>query len=119
MLYVRQAGIIFLISFLGELLNYFIPLPIPASIYGFLLMLLALKLKIVKLHQVWQTAEFLLDIMALMFIPAAVGLLKVWGIMREMLVPIIVVIFVTTVLVMAVTGRVTQRIIRSEKGKTE
>lgn len=119
MLYVRQAGIIFLISFLGELLNYFIPLPIPASIYGFLLMLLALKLKIVKLHQVRQTAEFLLDIMALMFIPAAVGLLKVWGIMREMLVPIIVVIFVTTVLVMAVTGRVTQRIIRSEKGKTE
>ena len=40
MKYIRQFIIIILISFIGEVLNYLLPLPIPASIYGLVLMLL-------------------------------------------------------------------------------
>ena len=119
MAYIRQFGIILLITFMGELLNHLIPLPIPSSIYGFIIMLLALKSGIIKLHHVQHTAEFLIGIMTLMFIPAAVGLINVWGVLEKILLPLIIITVATTVLVMAVTGRVTQRIIRLEREKNK
>ena len=45
----KQFLIILFVSFLGEILNYLIPLPIPASIYGILIMFLALELHIIPL----------------------------------------------------------------------
>lgn len=115
MKHIKQFCIILFISFIGELLNYFIPLPIPASIYGLVIMLLVLKFKLLKLDQVQKTAEFLVDIMTLMFIPAAVGLINSWCTLKEILMPIAIIMVVTTILVMVVTGRVTQLIIRLER----
>lgn len=111
----NQFGVILTITFLGEGLHALIPLPIPASIYGLVLMLLALCTKTVKLRQVKVAADFLLDIMPPMFIPAAAGLVVVWGDLQEMLVPAVVTVTVTTVAVMAVTGRTAQSIIRRKK----
>ena len=59
----RQFGIIAAMTCIGELMHYFIPLPVPGSIYGLLLMLAALMTGIVKLEQVKETAEFLIDVM--------------------------------------------------------
>lgn len=112
-----QFGVILTITFLGEALHAVIPLPIPASIYGLVLMLLALCTKTVKLRQVKVAADFLLDIMPPMFIPAAVGLVVVWDDLREMLIPVLVIVTVTTVAVMAVTGRTAQSVIRRKKRK--
>ena len=95
-----------------EILKYFIPLPIPASIYGLVLMFLLLVTGIVKLPQVKETAEFLVEIMTIMFIPATVGLMENWDVLRPILVPLIVIIPVTTVLVMGITGRTAQHILR-------
>lgn len=92
--------------------EYFIPLPIPASIYGLVLMFLLLVTGIVKLPQVKETAEFLVEIMTIMFIPATVGLMENWDVLRPILVPLIVIIPVTTVLVMGITGRTAQHILR-------
>ena len=117
MVYIRQFGIILLITFIGELLNHFIPLPIPASIYGLVIMLLVLRFGLIKLHHVKHTAEFLIGIMTLMFIPAAVGLMNSWGVLNKIIFPLLIITVVTTVLVMAVTGRVTQMVIRLERGK--
>ena len=75
MKYIRQFLWILLFSFAGELLKYVIPLPVPASIYGLLLLLLALVTGILRLESVKETSKFLIEIMPLMFIPAAVGLL--------------------------------------------
>ncbi len=66
-----QFGIILFITFLGEALYALLPLPVPASIYGLLLMLLCLVTGIVRLEQVKIAADFLLEIMPPMFIPAA------------------------------------------------
>lgn len=71
MKYVKQFGIILLISFAGESLNYLLPLPVPASIYGLVLMFLCLQLRVFRLEDVRDTALFLIEIMPLMFIPAA------------------------------------------------
>ena len=82
MKYLQQFGIILAVSFVGELLNYAIPLSIPASIYGLVLMFVCLCMKWIKLEDVKETAVFLIEIMPLMFIPAAVGLITSWNIIR-------------------------------------
>ena len=79
MKYIKQFGIILLISFLGEILRAVIPLPIPASIYGLVLMLAALMTHLLPLEAVQDSGKFLIEIMPLMFIPAAVGLLDSWS----------------------------------------
>lgn len=115
MKYLRQFGIILGISFLGELLRFVIPLPIPASVYGLMCMLLALKSGLLKLHHVRETAKFLVEIMPVMFIPAAVGLLNAWGALKPVLLPVAVITVVTTILVMAVTGKVTQCMMKGKE----
>ena len=102
MKYVRQFWIILLISAMGEALHVLIPLPVPASVYG-----LVIK----------EAAEFLIEIMPVMFIPAGVGLLTAWGILKPVCVPIILITVITTVVVMIVTGRVTQAVIRMDRKK--
>lgn len=112
-----QLGLILFITFLGEVCHDCIPLPIPASIYGLVLMLLALMTGIIKLRQVKLGADLLLDIMPPMFIPAAVGLMTAWKELQEVLVPVLLITVVTTVLVMGVTGKVTQKVIRRRQEK--
>lgn len=115
-----QFGIILFVTFLGEVLYAFIPLPIPASIYGLLLMLFCLCTKMIKLDQVKIAADFLLDIMPPMFIPAAVGLIVVCKELQSVLIPILVITVVTTVVVMGVTGRTAQGILhRNRRGEEE
>lgn len=115
MKYIKQFGIILTISFSGEILNYLIPWPIPASIYGLVIMFVCLCLKIIKLDDVKQTAGFLMDIMPLMFIPAAVGLVTSWDIIKSGLIAYIVITVVTTFTVMIISGRITQYMIRYEE----
>lgn len=104
MKYVKQFGIILLISFAGEALNYLLPLPVPASIYGLVLMFLCLQLRVFRLEDVRDTALFLIEIMPLMFIPAATGLMTSWGIIRAKLFAYLAIAVITTVLVMVVSG---------------
>lgn len=99
-------------AFLGELLHHFIPLPIPASIYGIVLLFLALETKILKVSDIKETSSFLIAIMPLMFLPPAVGVIESWNLLRESWVPYVVVTLISTVVVMGVSGRVTQGIIR-------
>ena len=110
MKYLKQFGIILTVSFLGEVLHHFIPLPIPASIYGLLLLLAGLKLGFVKLNQVQDTAHFLTGIFPVLFIPAAVGVMDLWEEIGALLLPVLLCLFPVTILVMAVSGRVTQAV---------
>ncbi|MBQ8336926.1 MAG: CidA/LrgA family protein [Bacteroidaceae bacterium] len=112
MKYILQFEIIIAISLVGELLNRLIPLPIPASIYGMAILFTALCTGVIKLSAVKETGKFLIYIMPMMFIPATVGLLDSWSIMKEFLTAIIVISLVSTVIVMAVTGRIAQFIIK-------
>lgn len=119
MKFIRQFCIILFVTFLGELLHLLIPLPIPASVYGLVLMLLALQSGLVKVEHVKETAVFLIEIMPVMFIPAGAGLLESWGALQPIWLPVCIITAATTVLVMAVTGRVTQAIIRTQKKNKE
>lgn len=100
-----------MISFAGELLKEFLPFSVPASIYGLILMLLALMTGIIRVEQVSDASTFLLDVMPVMFIPASVGLMESWHIMQSILIPASILCIAGTFVVMVVSGRVTQHII--------
>lgn len=111
----RQFLVIMAVSFVGELLHTVLPLPIPASIYGLVLMLALLMTGILKLSAVEDAGKFMIEIMPVMFIPAGVGLMESWGELKSALVPVLVITLVSTIVVMVVSGRVTQAVIRMEK----
>lgn len=117
MKYLKQFGIILTLSFIGEFLNYLLPLPIPASIYGIILMFLCLNFQIIPLHAVKETGDFLIETMPLMFIPAAVGLLESWDIIKPSWLPYIAITAISTVVVMVVAGHVTQLCLGKEDKK--
>ncbi|MBQ3583461.1 MAG: CidA/LrgA family protein [Lachnospiraceae bacterium] len=117
MKYIKQFGIILMLSFIGEILHALIPLPVPASIYGIIILFICLKTKIISLKEIQETGKFLIEIMPLMFIPAAVGLLDSFSIIRPALFQYLIMIVVSTILVMAVAGRITQFFIRHSKSK--
>lgn len=120
MKYIKQFLIILSISFAGEVLKHILPLPIPASIYGMVILFVGLMMGWIKLESVRETGKFLLDIMPIMFIPAGVGLLDSYGKLSGILLPVSLITVITVVTVMVATGKSSQWIIRkSEKKKHE
>ena len=117
MKYLKQFLIILLISLIGEILKYIVPLPIPASIYGMVILFLCLLTGFIKLEDVKETGKFMIEIMPVMFIPAGVGLMVSWGELKPILLPVCVIVVVSTILVMGVSGRVTQTMMRSARKK--
>lgn len=117
MKHIKQLTIILAVSLIAEIMEYLIPLPVAASVYGLVLMLIGLMTHIIPLEKVEGVADFLVENMAIVFIPPTVGIMASVEELRQMLLPLIVISLVSTVLVMAVTGRVTQFIIRRGKGK--
>lgn len=115
--YVKQFLIILLISFIGEGLNFLIPAPVPASIYAMVILFVCLCTKIIKLEAVKDAGMFLIEIMPLMFIPAGVGLMKSWGVLKPLIIPVAVITVISLIAVMAVSGRVSQRIIKAQEKK--
>lgn len=115
MKYVKQFLIILLISLIGEGLRAVLPFPVPASIYGMILMFAGLLTGIIKLDHVKETGKFLIEIMPVMFIPAGVGLMASWNVLKPILLPAVIITVVVLVDVMVVSGRVAQAIIRHGK----
>ena len=119
MKYIKQLLIIVGISLVGELLKFILPLPIPASIYGMVLLFVGLMTGVIKLESVKETGKFLIEIMPIMFIPAGVGLLTSWGTLSRILVPVSLITVVTIITVMAATGWVSQIMIRKAGEKKD
>jgi len=111
MRYLRQLGIILLFSLAGELLRELIPLPIPAGIYGFVLLFAGLCTGAVKLRQVERVSDFLIEIMQVILMPACIVIIDYWGEVRQSLAALAVISIVSTAAVMAVTGKVSDLIL--------
>ena len=117
MKYVKESAIIFGITMIGEFFNELLPLPVPAGVYGLFLLLLLLCTGLLKLDDIEATGNFLLDIMPILFIPASVGLIESYDAMKATLVPLAVTCQVSTVIVMGVTGKVTEFMVSMLKKK--
>lgn len=115
MKYLKQVAILFAFTFISEILNQIIPLPIPASIYGLVLLFLCLEFKIIKIDQIKDTADFLLAILPIMFVPSSVGFIKALPLMEQYGIQFLIIGVSTTFSVMIVSGLVTQLILRIKK----
>ena len=112
--YLKQMFIILGFTFVGEALAKWIPLPIPAAIYGFVLLFLALCTGLLKPQHIDETANFLIGIMGIMYIAPAVNILAYYDVIAPSLVPVCVIVLTSTVVVFAVAGLVTQWLRRKE-----
>lgn len=108
MKYLKQFGVILIFGFLGELCRFLLPFPIPASIYGMVLLFLALSCKIVKLEQFQPCGAQLVSWLAVLFVPPMVGLMDYWELIRPNLLALLVITLATTVCTFACAGLVTQ-----------
>lgn len=112
MKYLSQFLIILGFTLTGEALQRIIPLPIPASVYGLSLLFLALCLKLIKVEQVKQTGAFLTSILPVLFVSPAVNIVDDWGLIREDLLPIFLIMVGSTVLTFGISGRVAQWLLK-------
>ena len=115
MKYLSQFLRITTFTLAGELLQRLIPLPVPASVYGLVLLFVALCAGIVKLEQVKDAGGFLVSILPILFVSPAVGILENWGLIKDVMISMIVVALTSTIITFAVAGRVTQSLRNKEE----
>ena len=116
---IRQVTWIIFFTFLGEMCNKLLPLPVQAGVYGLIFMLIFLMQGIIPLDAVEQVGNFMLETMSIMFLPAAVGIMTVTKLLMPVLVPYLVIIVLSTIIVMAVTGLVSQRILKITESRED
>lgn len=112
MKFLQQAVIIAAITFAAEIIKYLVPLPVPASIYGLILLFTLLKSGLLKLGQIEDVGGLLLELMPLLLVPASVSFLTVLDTIQEVLLPVLIMGFVGTSAVMMITGRAAQALVR-------
>ncbi len=115
MKYIKQLLIILAFTLAGEVLARVIPLPIPAAIYGFVLLFVALMTGALKQEQIDETAKLLIACLGLFFVPPAVNILAYLDIIRPALIPICVIVLSSLMVVFVVAGLVTQALRKGAK----
>ncbi len=117
MKYIPQFLYILLFSLIGQVLQAVVPLPIPAAIYGLVLLLIALSTGLLKVTKVQDAAHWLISIMPILYVPICVKILEYWGVISQNAAAILSITAVSTFLVFAVSGLVTQWLMRRRGAK--
>lgn len=118
MKYLYQAGMIFLFVFLGEVLARLIPFPVPAAIWGMLLLFAALCLKLVRTEQIRECSTFLIALLPVLFVAPTVNLMEQAETLAGSLPAVIVIVIFSTFLTFLSAGRMTQAL-RSRRKEEE
>jgi len=111
----KESAIILGIYALGEALAGLLETKFPGSVIAMLLLLSALHLRWVKVDDIRYISSFLLGYMPLFFIPAGVSVMVGYTLMEGFYIQIIALTLLSTLLVMAVTGRLVQYLLKREK----
>jgi holin-like protein len=107
-------GLLILLAFLfaGDAAASALRLPLPGSVAGMLMLAAALRLRWVPERAVQPAAELLIRNMALLFVPAGVGVMAYAGLLRREWLPIVAGGAASTVAVLLVVGWMQQRMER-------
>ena len=112
--------LIFFFQLVGEFIQKFLELSIPGPVIGLFLLLIMLlfsKKKYYKIPVNFQinlinSAENLLNYLPLLFIPVGVGVVMHLSLLEDNLVPVMLVIIIGTLLTLAVTAFVMERLLK-------
>ena len=99
-----QIGIIFSICWVSQIVEKLLPFDFPASVIGMVLLFVLLSCKILKVEHIREKSDFLLANMAFFFIPAGVSILDSFAAIQNDLLPILLVIVLSTLITALVTG---------------
>lgn len=105
------------VTLVSEFLSKQLPISMPASIYGIIILFLLLQMGLVKKEKVEGVCKFLIKIMPLTFIPSAVALIDSFLDLKAIIVPVIVAIVFSTIFVMATTGFFCETLLKRRKVK--
>ena len=115
--YLKQFMIIIAFSLVGQTMETFIPLPVPAAVYGLVLLLLALLTGLVKVEKVKGAADFLISVMPVLFVAPAVKVLEYWGVIAPNAGAILVIVIFTTGAVFGISGLLTKWLMKGRGEK--
>lgn len=120
MRYLRQFLWIIGFTLAGEALHAWVPLPVPAAVWGLVLLFVALESGKLRLDSVQQCGQFMLGLMPLLFIAPAVGLIDSWPMLVRVWPAVLAIILASTLVVFGVSGWVTQRLLdRADRSRKE
>ena len=116
MKYVKQLSVILVFSALGEGLQQLLPFPIPASVYGMVLLFLSLATKLLPKAAVKEAGAFMVTMLPLLFVVPIVGLVSNFDLIAQNLFPVAITIAIPTVITYVVSGLVTQKLLKRGAG---
>lgn len=105
------------VTLVSEFLSKQLPISMPASIYGIIILFLLLQMGLVKKEKVEGVCKFLIKIMPLTFIPSAVALIDSFLDLKAIIVPVIASIVFSTIFVMATTGAFCEALLKIRRKK--
>ena len=111
----KEITIYFAITFISEIISKFLPVKIPASIIGIIILFTLLETKIIKIEEDETVGNYLIKIMPLLFIPAGVSLIKFLPELKSIVLPLVCAVTISTAIVMVAVGKITQRWMENEK----
>ncbi|MBO4601909.1 MAG: CidA/LrgA family protein [Salinivirgaceae bacterium] len=112
-----MKGILILLSYLivGEGISMLINHFVPGNVIGMVLLFASLQAKIVKPESVEKVSEFLTKNMTIMFLPPSIGLIASYKILGNNIVTIVLAIVVSTMLVLAVVGKLMDKLDKTDE----
>lgn len=111
----KELAIYFGITFISEIIAKLLPINIPPSIIGIVILFMLLELKVLNTEDVEMTGDYLIKIMPILFVPAGVGLIKYLDVLKIVAVPMVFVITLSTAIVMTAVGALTQKLVEKKK----
>ena len=115
----REAIIILGIYLVGELISKGFSLPLPGNIIGMIILLVLLFTKVIKIEKIENISAFFLDHLSFFFIPAGVGLISSFNVIKDSLIFILLLCLITTAIVIISTGIIVQYIIKIKESKVK
>lgn len=107
----QQALTIAVILFISKIIEAFMPIPMPASVIGLVLLFIALCTGIVKLEQVETVGTTLTNNISFLFVPAGVSVINSLPVLSQSPVLIILLIILSTIFLLICTGFASQLLV--------
>lgn len=113
----KQFLILLTINFAGIIIQNLFNLPLPGTIIGMILLFVLLYTKVLKAESIGKVCDFLILNMVIFFLPPAVELLEYLALLKTGFLKIIILLIVTTVITMVVTGKTVEFCIKKLEKK--
>lgn len=107
-----QIGILFGICLIGEAISLALPISFPGSVISMILLLILLFAKGIKSHHLREESDFLIKNMSILFVPAGVGVMAVFGSIKSSVFQLLLVCILTTIITFGVTALTVSAVIR-------